>query len=65
MRETGERLRVPESVYRVLAPEIWPDRMWATPEPFARSANGKIMRGEVAAAVDPGRVVLLKGGSDE
>ncbi|MFK0157327.1 AMP-binding protein [Streptomyces sp. NPDC090493] len=47
-----------------LAPEKWPDRIWATPEPFARSANGKIMRGEVAAGVDPARVVLLRGGSD-
>ncbi|WUH94335.1 fatty acid--CoA ligase family protein [Streptomyces sp. NBC_00433] len=46
-----------------LAPEKWPDRIWATSEPFDRSANGKIMRGEVAAAVDPARIVLLGGES--
>jgi acyl-coenzyme A synthetase/AMP-(fatty) acid ligase len=62
-----EELRelVTAALRRALAPEKWPDRIWATPQPFARSANGKIMRGEVAAAVDPARVVLLKGGSDE
>ena len=59
------RALVTAELRRALAPEKWPDRIWATPEPFARSANGKIMRGEVAAAVDPARVVLLKGGSDE
>ncbi|MEV5913428.1 hypothetical protein [Streptomyces chartreusis] len=59
MSETTERLRVPGNLYCGLAPGERPGRFWAVAEPFARSASGKIMR------VDPARVVLLKGGSDD
>ncbi|GAA0740801.1 acyl--CoA ligase [Dactylosporangium roseum] len=46
---------------RGLAPEKWPDLAYATARPFAKSANGKIMRGEVAAAIDPAGLVELGG----
>lgn len=46
-----------------LAAEKWPDYVYATPEPFARSANGKIMRGEVAAGIDRASALSLAGGS--
>lgn len=47
---------------RGLAPEKWPDLVYATPRPFARSANGKIMRGAVAEAIEPARTIELGGG---
>lgn len=47
---------------RGLAAEKWPDFVYATAEPFARSANGKIMRGEVADGIDLAAALSLAGG---
>jgi acyl-CoA synthetase (AMP-forming)/AMP-acid ligase II len=63
-------LRSPEEVRQIvlgelersLAPEKWPDYVYATADPFARSANGKIMRGEVATGIDRDSVLSLLGG---
>ncbi|HEY6796944.1 MAG TPA: fatty acid--CoA ligase family protein [Kineosporiaceae bacterium] len=44
---------------RTLAREKWPDLVYVTAQPFPESANGKVRRGEVAAAVDPRRLLDL------
>ncbi|HYT25450.1 MAG TPA: AMP-binding protein [Actinomycetota bacterium] len=44
-----------------LALEKWPDLAYATAQPFPKSANGKIMRGAVAAGIDPAALIELGG----
>lgn len=55
------RRTVTAALARGLAREKWPDLVYATAEPFAKSANGKVMRGEVAQSVDPARTIALGG----
>jgi acyl-CoA synthetase (AMP-forming)/AMP-acid ligase II len=49
---------------RGLAREKWPDLLHVTAEPFPKSANGKVVRGEVAAGLDRARTIPLSGGTD-
>ncbi|EIV93555.1 class I adenylate-forming enzyme family protein [Frankia sp. QA3] len=55
------RSTVAGELERSLAREKWPDFVYATASPFPRSANGKIMRGEVAKGIDHAAVVELTG----
>jgi acyl-coenzyme A synthetase/AMP-(fatty) acid ligase len=55
------RALVVGALERGLAAEKWPDYVYATPEPFARSANGKVMRGAVAEGIERTAVVPLTG----
>lgn len=53
------RALVTERLTGVLSREKWPDRVWVSREPFPKSANDKIRRGELAAAVDPATLIAL------
>ncbi|MFD9129395.1 AMP-binding protein [Kitasatospora sp. NPDC059571] len=55
------RAVVTERLTGVLSREKWPDLIWASPEPFPKSANDKVRKGEVVAAVDPAALIALTG----
>jgi acyl-CoA synthetase (AMP-forming)/AMP-acid ligase II len=58
--QSPERVRelVVGELARSLSREKWPDLVWASAAPFPKSANGKIMRGEVSARL--GQAVLIE-----
>lgn len=48
---------------RSLSREKWPDLVYASPAPFPKSANGKVMRGEVMKLIDRDALIELSSGS--
>ena len=44
---------------QVLSREKWPDLVYASPEPFPKSGNDKVMKGEVAKGIRPEALIQL------